>query len=163
MFTRKPQWIQAYDALVIQAHLGPIMAVVVAVTAPLLSDPKAKLKGGPTLPTPLYLIFTTAALASAHLVLFDVLMLVLGYPPGAGLLAGATLMALALAQIPLLQQRYPHSQSARRAMAAVATFGVLLAVLRPPLPEKVHISCCTCINWRRSRTTCNILSAVQPY
>ncbi len=118
------------------------MAVVVAVTAPMLSDSKAKASAGPALPTPLFLLFTTAALASARLVLFDLLLLFLGYPPSAGLLAGASLVALALAQIPLLQQRYPHLQSARRAMAAVAAFGVLLALLRPPLPEKVGASLC---------------------
>lgn len=125
-----------------QAHLGPVMAVVVAVTAPMLSDSKAKASTGPALPAPLFLLFTTAALASARLVLFDLLLLFLGYPPSAGLLAGASLVALALAQIPLLQQRFPQSQSARRAMAAVATFGVLLALLRPPLPEKVGASLC---------------------
>lgn len=123
----------------LQGHLGPIMGLVIAITAPMLSDSKAKVSTGPILPTPLYLLFTTAALASARLVLFDVLLLFLGYPPSAGLLAGASLVALALAQIPLLQQRYPHSQSPRRAVAAVAALGVLLALLRPPLPETVRI------------------------
>lgn len=123
----------------LQGHLGPIMGLVIAITAPMLSDSKAKVSTGPVLPTPLYLLFTTAALASARLVLFDVLLLFLGYPPSAGLLAGASLVALALAQIPLLQQRYPHSQSPRRAVAAVTALGVLLALLRPPLPETVRI------------------------
>ena len=118
------------------------MAVVVAVTAPMLTNSKAKASPGPALPTPLFLLFTTAALASARLVLYDLLLLFLGYPPSAGLLAGASLVVLALTQIPLLQQRYPHSQSARRTIAAVATFGVLLALLRPPLPEKVGASLC---------------------
>lgn len=128
------------------------MAVVVAVTAPMLSESKAKGYTGPALPTPLFLLFTFGALVSARLVLFDVLLLAMGYPPSAGLLAGASLVVLALAQIPLLQQRYPHSQSARRAMAAVAAFGVLLALLRPPLPEKVGITsfsliCVTTPQW----------------
>ncbi|KAA6419880.1 MAG: hypothetical protein FRX49_10243, partial [Trebouxia sp. A1-2] len=123
------------------AHLGPIMAVVVAVTAPMLSNSRAKASTGPALHTPFSLLFTTAALASARLVLFDLLLLFLGYPPSAGLLAGASLVALALAQLPLLQQRYPHSQSARRAVAAMAAFGVLLALLRPPLPEKGFAVC----------------------
>ena len=121
-----------------QVHLGPIMAVVVATTAPTLSKaPVTALKTGPILPAPLYFLFTTAALISARLVVFDVLLLALGYPPSAGLLLGASLVALALAQIPLLQHRYPNSQSARRLMAAMATFELLLALLRPPLPEKV--------------------------
>ena len=96
----------------LQAHLGPIMAVVVAVTAPTLSQaPVTALKTGPVLPAPLYFLFTTAALISARLVFFDVLLLALGHPPSAGLLLGASLVALALAQIPLLQQKYPNSQS----------------------------------------------------
>lgn len=82
---------------------------------------------------------TVAALTWGRLLLYDVLQLALGYSPSAGLLAGASLVALALAQIPLLQQRYPHSQSPRRAMAAVAAFGVMLAFLQPPLPEKVSL------------------------
>lgn len=114
------------------------MALVVAITAPTLSGaPGSALKTGLALPGPLYFLFTTAALASARLMVFDVLLLALGYAPSAGLLLGASLVALALAQIPLLQQRYPNSQSARRLVAAVAAFGLLLAVLQPPLPEKV--------------------------
>jgi hypothetical protein len=148
-----------------QAHLGPIMAVVIAVTAPMLSDSKAKATIGPALPTPLFLLFSTAALASARLVLFDLLLLFLGYPPSAGLLAGASLVALALAQIPLLQQRYPHLQSARRAMAAVAAFGVLLALLRPQLPEKVGARLCCLVaicpacartQWSLVRDMCSV-------
>ena len=127
------------------------MAVVVAVTAPMLSNSRAKASTGPALHTPFSLLFTTAALASARLVLFDLLLLFLGYPPSAGLLAGASLVALALAQLPLLQQRYPHSQSARRAVAAMAAFGVLLALLRPPLPEKVCTSLCCSL---AARATC---------
>ena len=131
-----------------QAHLGPIIAIIAAITAPALFESKNKLKPGLSLPTPLYLIMTLAALIWGRLLLYDVLQLALGYPPSAGLLAGASLVALALAQIPLLQQRYPHSQSPRRAMAAVAAFGIMLALLRPPLPEKVsllsiyHTICC---------------------
>ncbi|KAL3133255.1 hypothetical protein ABBQ38_007137 [Trebouxia sp. C0009 RCD-2024] len=121
-----------------QAHLGPIIAILAAVTAPALLESKTKLNPvGLRLPTPLYLFLTVAALTWGRLLLFDVLQLVLGYPPSAGLLAGASLVALALAQIPLLQQRYPHSQSPRRAVAAVAALGIMLVFLRPPLPEKV--------------------------
>ena len=131
-----------------QAHLWPIIAVVVAITAP----SKAKPPSGFVLPSALHLLLTTAALASARLVLFDVLLLLLGYPPSAALLAGAGLVALALAQIPLVQRRCPHSQSARRGMAAVAAFGVLLALLRPPLPEKVGtVSCVVRAHTLRTR------------
>ena len=126
----------------LQAHLGPIIAIIAAISAPALLESKNKLKAGLSLPTALYLTLTTAALAWGRLVLFDILQLVLGYPPSAGLLAGASLVALAMAQIPLLEQRYPHSQSPRRAMAAVAAFGVMLALLRPPLPEKVRLLLC---------------------
>lgn len=122
----------------LQAHLGPIIGILAAVTAPVLLE--SRTKPNPVslhLPTPVYLFITLAALTWARLLLFDVLQLVLGYPPRAGLLAGASLVALALAQIPLLQQRYPHAPSPRRAVAGVAALGVLLALLRPPLPEKV--------------------------
>lgn len=120
-----------------QAHLGPIIAIITAIIAPAVLESRNKLKPGLSLPTPLYLLCTCATLAWGRLVLFDILQLALGYPPSAGLLAGASLVALAMAQIPLLQQRFPHAQSPRRAMAAVAAFGVMLAFLRPPLPEKV--------------------------
>lgn len=123
----------------LQAHLGPIIAIVAAITAPALFESKNKLKPGLSLPTAVYLILTFASLIWGRLLLYDVLQLALGYSPSAGLLAGASLVALALAQIPLLQQRYPHSQSPRRAMAAVAAFGVMLAFLQPPLPEKVSL------------------------
>ena len=119
----------------LQAHLGPIIAIIAAVTAPTLLESRTKLNTVVLrLPAPLSLFFTIAALTWGRLLLFDVLQMVLGYPPSAGLLAGASLVALALAQTPLLQQRYPHSQSPRRAVAAVAAVGVLLAFLRPPLP-----------------------------
>ena len=114
--------------------------MIAAIFAPALLESRSKLKPGVSLPTALYLLCTCATLAWGRLVLFDILQLALGYPPSAGLIAGASLVALSMAQIPLLQQRFPHAQSPRRAMAAVAAFGVMLAFLRPPLPEKVSMA-----------------------
>lgn len=101
--------------------------------APCLHSSKSK----PPLPTGLYIILTTSALGYARMVLYDELLLLLGYPPSAGALTGALIIALALAQLPLVQQRYPHSQSAKRLLASVAALGLLLAILKPPLPAKV--------------------------
>ena len=119
------------------------MALAVAVMAPTLHSNKGK----PPLPTALYLLFTISALVYARMVLYDELQLLLGYPPHAGVLMGALIVALALAQLPLLQQRYPHSQSAKRLVACLAAVGLLLAILKPPLPDKVSV--------RRSNKRCS--------
>ena len=117
----------------LQVELTAIIALAVAVMAPTLHSSKGK----PPLPTALYLLLTLSALAYARMVLYDELQLLLGFPPSAGVLVGALIVALALAQLPLLRQRYP--QSAKRAVAGLAALGLLLAVLKPPLPEMVDL------------------------
>lgn len=122
-----------HSTVVVQVELTAIVALSVAVMAPTLHSNKGK----PPLPTAVYLLLTVTSLAHARMVLYDELQLLLGYAPSAGALTGALVIALALAQLPLVQQRYPHSQSAKRLVASVAAVGVLLATLKPPLPEKV--------------------------
>ena len=118
----------------LQVELSAVLALAVAVMAPSLHGSKGK----PPLPTALYLIATILALGYARMVLYDELLLLLGYPPSAGALAGSLIIALALAQLPLVQQRYPHSQSAKRLLASVAAIGLLLVILQPPMPDKVN-------------------------
>ena len=118
-------------------ELTAIVALAIAVMAPTLHSSKGK----PPLPTPLYLLLTISALVYARMVLYDELQLLLGYPPSAGVLTGALIIALAIAQLPLVQQRFAHSQSAKRMVACLAAVGLLLAVLKPPLPDKVSEYC----------------------
>ena len=142
----------------VQVELTAIVALAIAVMAPTLHSSKGK----PPLPTALYLLLTTSALVYARMVLYDELQLLLGYPPSAGVLTGALIIALALAQLPLVQQRFAHSQSAKRMVACLAAVGLLLAVLKPPLPDKVSefqmLNWCCCTMHSMSRFMHSLLT-----
>lgn len=54
--------------------------------------------------------------------------------PAEALLAGLLVLCMALGCLPLVQQYYPQSQGAKRALLLATVLAALLALLRPPLP-----------------------------
>ena len=59
--------------------------------------------------------------------------------PSEGLLAGLLVFAAAAGCAPLIAGHYGHSQQAKRAASIAAASGLLIALLRPPLPLRVDV------------------------
>lgn len=75
-----------------------------------------------------------AATAAARFAIFDILKLVYNRRPSEALAAGSLLIVASLGCVPLVSRYYRTSAQAKRLVLLTATLGLLLAVLRPPLP-----------------------------
>lgn len=78
-----------------------------------------------------------ASVFHARFALFEVLQRLHGGRPTEALLLGCLLLGVALGCAPILLLQYSQAQSARRALVLTAALGMLLVMLRPPLPTKV--------------------------
>ena len=75
-----------------------------------------------------------AAVLYARFVVFDVLQVILGRRPSEGLLLGSLLILSSCACVPLVRTHFPLSQGARRTLISALAAGLVIALVRPPLP-----------------------------
>ncbi len=78
-----------------------------------------------------------ASVFHARFALFEVLQRLNGGRPTEALLLGCLLLGAAIGCMPLVLLQHSQSQLARRALVLTAALGMLLVMLRPPLPAKV--------------------------
>ena len=81
-----------------------------------------------------------ASVFHVRFALFEVLQRLHGGRPTEALLLGCLLLGAAAGCAPIALLQYGQAQGARRALALTAALGMLLVMLRPPLPTKVR--CC---------------------
>lgn len=87
-----------------------------------------------------------AAIFHARFALFEVLQQLNGGRPTEALLLGCLLLGVALGCAPIMLLQYSQVQPARRVLVLTAALGMLLVMLRPPLPTKVPL-----LGWLLSR------------
>ena len=80
-----------------------------------------------------------ASVFHARFALFEVLHLLNGGRPTEAVLLGCLLLGVALGCSPILVLQYSQAQLGRRALVLTAALGMLLMMLRPPLPTKVRL------------------------
>lgn len=83
-----------------------------------------------------------AAVFHARFALFEVLHLLNGGRPTEAVLLGCLLLGVALGCAPILVLQYSQAQLGYRALMLTAALGMLLMMLRPPLPTKVRLLKC---------------------
>ena len=83
-----------------------------------------------------------AAVLHARFALFEVLHLLNGGRPTEAVLLGCLLLGVALGCAPILVLQYSQAQLGCRALVLTAALGMLLVMLRPPLPTKVRLLRC---------------------
>ena len=98
-----------------------------------------------------------ASVFHARFALFEVLQRLHGGRPTEALLLGCLLLGAALGCAPVALLQYSQAQGAWRALVLTAALGMLLVMLRPPLPTKV----CPCPDGRLrpplAGRACNLL------
>ena len=94
-----------------------------------------------------------ASVFHARFALFEVLQRLNGGRPTEALLLGCLLLGAGIGCMPLVLLQHSQSQLARRALVLVAALGMLLVMLRPPLPAKV---CLTSITIAQSICECSM-------
>ena len=80
-----------------------------------------------------------ASVFHARFALFEVLQRLNGGRPTEALLLGCLLVGVGLGCAPIVHLQYSQSQLARRALVLTGALGMLLMMLRPPLPTKVFL------------------------
>ncbi len=78
-----------------------------------------------------------AAVFHARFALFEVLQRLNGGRPTEALLLGCLLLGAGIGCMPLVLLQHSQSQLARRSLVLTAALGMLLVMLRPPLPARV--------------------------
>ncbi|KAK9824524.1 hypothetical protein WJX72_011089 [[Myrmecia] bisecta] len=121
----------------------PVLGVVLAVTPPLLlyrtKEPqRRRLKPWQGLAHAGSVI---AAVGHARFAVFDIMQWVGAQRPSEGLMAGSLVLVATGGCIPLVSRQYQHSQAVKRALALCVAAGMLLVLLRPPLPIKGGSGC----------------------
>jgi hypothetical protein len=81
------------------------------------------------------------AIIAARYAIYDILHMVLNRRPSEALATGALLLAASLGCIPLVSRYYKGLQQAKRALLLTAAAGLLLMLLRPPLPVSGGAEC----------------------
>ncbi|WPT14438.1 hypothetical protein PSENEW3_00000568 [Picochlorum sp. SENEW3] len=81
------------------------------------------------------------AVAAARFAIFDALHIVLDRKPSEALAAGSLLLAIAVGLLPMINAYYAQYEGPRRAAVLIGSFGLLLILLRPPLPIKGGAEC----------------------
>jgi hypothetical protein len=81
------------------------------------------------------------AVIAARYAIFDMLHMVLNRRPSEALATGALLLCASLGCVPLVSRYYKGSQQAKRALLLTAAAGLLLVLLRPPLPVSGGAEC----------------------
>ncbi|CAK0743676.1 hypothetical protein CVIRNUC_001488 [Coccomyxa viridis] len=130
----------------------PVLLVTLAVTPPFLLqmtplDPALGPRGAgrtPQLPPWQGMVQAGGVIASvfhARFALFEVLQRLHGGRPTEALLLGCLLLGAAAGCAPIALLQYGQAQGARRALALTAALGMLLVMLRPPLPTKGGAGC----------------------
>ncbi|QDZ19924.1 hypothetical protein HOP50_03g24420 [Chloropicon primus] len=74
------------------------------------------------------------AVLYARFTVFDVLQALLGSRPNEGLLVGSLLIGSSAACVPMLRAHFPFSQAGRRLVISVLASGLVIALVRPPMP-----------------------------
>ncbi len=80
-----------------------------------------------------------ASVFHARFALFEVLHQVNGGRPTEAVLLGCLLLGVALGCAPILVLQYSQAQLGRRALVLTTALGMLLVMLRPPIPTKVRL------------------------
>ena len=125
----------------------PIFFLALAISAPLLlhqgPQPQARRLGRALPPWQglAHVVATVWATLHARYAIYDALHMGLGARPAEGTLVGALLLVAAGGCTPLLTRHYPQWREGRRWLGLAAVAGLLLTVLRPPLPLQA-CSCC---------------------
>jgi hypothetical protein len=81
------------------------------------------------------------AVAAARFAIFDALYLVLDRKPSEALAAGSLLLAFACGLFPMVSTYYRDQNLPKRVTVLMASLGLLLVLLRPPLPIKGGAEC----------------------
>ena len=81
------------------------------------------------------------AVASARFAIFDALHILLDRKPSEALAAGSLLLAIAVGLLPMINTYYRQGEGPRRVAVLIGSLGLLLILLRPPLPIKGGAEC----------------------
>lgn len=125
----------------------PVLGVALAVTPPILVHGEesglAPRRRGHLLPWQGIGLATAVVFAviAARYAIYDMLHMLLNRPPSEALATGALLVAAAVGCLPLVSKYYAASPQAKRALLLTAAAGILLMLLRPPLPVSGGAKC----------------------
>lgn len=121
--------------------LVPTFLVILAISAPRMQELATQIprRSPPPVP-PWFAVITISAvplsILNARFAIYDLLHLALGQRPSEGLLLGVLVIAGGLGLIPALKQAYRGSKRVGNILSKVVAFGIMLVILRPPLPYK---------------------------
>lgn len=121
----------------------PVLGVALAVAPPLLLQKDSLQRRRSLAPWQGLALAAAVGLSvvAARFAIFDMLRLFLNRRPSEALAAGSLLLAGAAGCTPLVSRYYPASSQAKRALLLTAVAGMLLALLRPPLPISGGAKC----------------------
>ena len=121
----------------------PIFFLALAISMPLLLHQRQQplSRSLPAWQGLAHVVATVWATLHARYAIYEALHTCLGARPAEGTLVGALLMVVAAGCAPLLIRHYPQWREGRRWLVLVAVAGLLLTVLRPPLPLQACSYC----------------------
>lgn len=121
---------------------NPVLAYVLAASPPLLlaSNRPQQRRMAPWQGAA-HAVSIAAAVTYARFAVFDLLQWQIGSRPAEGLVLGVLLLLVAAGCQPLIFRHFGHSFVAKRLVAVTAAAGVLLVLLRPPMPVKGGTLC----------------------
>ena len=123
----------------------PVSALALASLHPLFLGPKdgKQVNGKNLLPWQglAFGFFVLLAVAGSRFAVFDTLHLLLHRRPSEALAAGSLLLLASVGLMPLVNTYYGSEKGLKRFVILMASLGILLALLRPPLPIKGGAEC----------------------
>lgn len=120
----------------------PMIGFALASLHPLLLGPTGGIRNKPAPAQSVAMAaFVLVAVVTARFAVFDALHMVFDRKPSEALAAGSLLLMLAMGMMPIVSVYHKNVPSAKRAVILTGALGLLLVLLRPPLPIKGGAEC----------------------